>query len=56
MPSPEMQALLIIEWTIKGRRYFNHFITGQPPFDFETFRNWCSVLDKIYKEQKEPFL
>jgi beta-mannosidase len=48
MPSPEMQALLIIEWTIKGRRYFNHFISGSPPFDFETFRNWCSELDKIY--------
>jgi hypothetical protein len=52
MPSLEMQTLLIIEWTVQGRRYFNHFITGSPPFNFETFRNWCSTLDKIYKEQK----
>jgi beta-mannosidase len=53
MPSLETQTLLILEWTVQGRRYFNHFITGSPPFHFETFRNWCLLLDELYHgEQK----
>ncbi len=43
-PRPAEQALWIIEWQTDGRRSFNHFVTGEPPYDFGVFQSWCARL------------
>ena len=51
MPTPARQALLILEWDIDGKTYYNHFVTGKPPYHFETYQTWCTALNKIYKNE-----
>ncbi len=46
---PEKQMLLIIEWKIDQGIYSNHYISGDPPFDFDTWKYWSGYLKKIYK-------
>ncbi len=34
----------MIEWTSSGEKMGNHYLLGQPPFDFAAYKRW---LDKI---------
>lgn len=38
------QRLFLIEWTSSGEKMGNHYLLGQPPFDFAAYKRW---LDKI---------
>jgi len=40
------QKLILIEWTIDGVRYTNHYITGFPHYDAETMLKWAEKIDK----------
>ena len=46
---PERGAeLWIIEWTSGLNTCRNHFVTGEGPYDFETWRRWNDDLNGIY--------
>jgi hypothetical protein len=41
-------ALLVIEWDTEGDLRRNHYVWGDPPFSFETYRDWCARLVELY--------
>ncbi len=43
MMYPE-KRFLVIEWKRDGKIYYNHYLTGLPPFDFASYKKW---LDKF---------
>ena len=45
---PGEQKLYLLEWEAEGLRGRNHYISGFPPFDLQTYRGW---LDKIRPEE-----
>ena len=40
LPVPEGQGVLLIEYETGGRKYRNHYLYGEPPFDFKTYQSW----------------
>ncbi len=36
--------LFLIEWTIDGIRYGNHYLLGKPPISFEQYKNWLKQI------------
>lgn len=38
------QRLYIIEWTVNGQPFGNHYLAGSPPFELDRYRGW---LEKI---------
>ena len=42
---PGKQTLLLIEWTIAGARFSNHYLAGHPPYDREKVRLWSKQID-----------
>jgi len=40
--------LLLIEWTADGVTGKNHFVTGKPVYDLDTYRAWLDRLDAFY--------
>ena len=38
------KGMLLIEWYIGGKRYFNHYLYGCPAFSFEQYKNWYEKL------------
>lgn len=54
LPPSDEQALLILEWQVEGRRGFNHFVRGAPPFSFEPYRAWCQYLRRLYAVRPWP--
>ena len=44
------QRMLLIEWDIDGKKYYNHYLTGYPPFDFEKYKKWLNKLNEITAE------
>ncbi|HBE00882.1 MAG TPA: hypothetical protein DC049_00190 [Spirochaetia bacterium] len=51
--SGRKHALFLFEWEIDNIKYFNHCITGFPPYDFNRYKEWCAVLDRIYRRKKK---
>jgi beta-mannosidase len=47
VPRPAEQAMWIMEWRVDGRRSFNHFVVGRPPYGFEVYRDWCDRLRSL---------
>ena len=44
------QRMLLIEWECDGRKSFNHYLLGNPPFKPEQYLQWLAKLDElIYK-------
>ncbi|HEY5583114.1 MAG TPA: hypothetical protein VIK78_01315 [Ruminiclostridium sp.] len=35
---------MLIEWNIKGNKYFNHYLAGSPLFDFDTYKSWLDEM------------
>jgi len=36
--------LFLIEWTIDGIRYGNHYLLGKPPISFEQYKKWLKQI------------
>jgi beta-mannosidase len=53
LPRPAGQALWMIEWEAGGRRAFNHYIAGSPPFPFEAYHGWVARLEAREREERE---
>lgn len=50
MMYPE-QRFLVIEWTMNGKKYYNHYLAGMPAFDFETYKGWLNKFNKLIEEK-----
>lgn len=35
------KGMLIIEWTISGKRFVNHYLYGMPAFNIEDYKRWA---------------
>ncbi|MBP3359918.1 MAG: glycoside hydrolase family 2 [Clostridia bacterium] len=44
------KGMLLIEWKIGGKKYFNHYLYGSPAFDLEKYRGWYGKLEKLRHE------
>ncbi len=44
------QKLFLMEWTVNGRTYGNHYLLGHPPFSLPRYKEW---LEKIAALQDE---
>lgn len=44
LPIPEGQGVLLIEYETDGQKYRNHYLYGEPPFDYHSYLNW---MDKV---------
>ena len=44
--------LLLIQWTIQGKTYGNHYLLGSPPFSLEQYRAWLTMIAQM----GEPFV
>ncbi|MBO9606801.1 MAG: hypothetical protein J7639_12660 [Paenibacillaceae bacterium] len=42
-----MQRLLLIEWTINGKRYGNHYMLGSPGFSLSQYKAWLQEIAKL---------
>lgn len=47
------QMLWIIEWQINNCKFFNHFVSGEPPFDFDTWKSWSATLHELYNSDTD---
>lgn len=41
---------LVINWSIDGKDYYNHYLCGMPPFNYEQYRKWLSDYRGIIGE------
>lgn len=48
LPEKNTPELWIIEWSEHGKKYYNHFVTGEKSYSFEAFRAWTNRLNKLY--------
>ena len=46
----EKQELWIIEWKDEKGTHYNHFITGERPYSFETVKKWNERLLELYRD------
>lgn len=40
LPVPTGQGVLLIEYETGGQRFRNHYLYGEPPFDFANYKSW----------------
>ena len=40
LPVPQGQGVLLIEYETGGQKYRNHYLYGEPPFDFAKYKTW----------------
>lgn len=43
---PGEKRLLLIEWTVDGARYVNHYLTGYPPYRPQDGARWAKLIDE----------
>lgn len=41
------KKFLVMEWTIDGKTYHNHYLCGMPGFDLEKYKEWLTEYDGI---------
>ena len=49
------QRLFLMEWTVDGKRFVNHYLMGTPPFDLNRYKNWLikiANLDNSFDGEK----
>lgn len=44
LPIPEGQGVLLIEYETRSQKLRNHYLYGEPPFDYHSYLNW---MDKV---------
>jgi beta-mannosidase len=49
----DMQSLWMIEWVINDGKYYNHFVSGKPPFEFDQWKKWNTKLLKLYSSTEK---
>lgn len=37
----------ILKWTVDGKEYVNHYISGYPPYDAQTLMKWADAIEKL---------
>ena len=50
LPIPEGQGVLLIEYETGGQKYKNHYLYGDPPFDFGKYKFWMDEAGLIIPE------
>ena len=40
LPIPKGQGVLLIEYETGGQKFRNHYLYGEPPFDFAKYKSW----------------
>ena len=45
------QRMLLIEWTVDGKRSYNHYLCGMPAFSFRKYVGWMKKLQEICSEE-----
>ena len=43
------KKFLVIKFTVNGKTYYNHYLAGPVPFDFDAYKNWLLQFDEILK-------
>ena len=38
-------SLYLIKWTVAGKKYRNHYLAGERPFDLEQYKNWLKLTE-----------
>ncbi|MBC7320950.1 glycoside hydrolase family 2 [bacterium] len=38
------QRLFIIEWEIDSKKFFNHYLLGNPPFNLARYKEWLKII------------
>ncbi len=41
------KRLFIIEWQCDGETYYNHYITGYPPIEFDKYKKWLKIIGDL---------
>lgn len=41
------KRFLVIKWNLNGKTFFNHYLCGYPPFDFEQYKSWLRKFNGI---------
>jgi len=41
------KKFLVIEWKIGKKTFFNHYVAGFVPFDFEKYKSWLSKFNQL---------
>ena len=41
------KEFLVIEWTIGGKTFYNHYLCGMPGIDFTTYKRWIAKFKEI---------
>lgn len=41
------KLMLVIEWCIDAKTYYNHYLCGYPAFDFESYKKWLGKFMQI---------
>ena len=47
IPAIEKQGLLVIEFTVDGKAYKNHFLTGEAKYDYKQVVEWFKKADLL---------
>jgi beta-mannosidase len=42
------QKMLVIEWESDGKKFLNHYLLGNPPFNLTKYIEWMKVLQLSY--------
>jgi len=48
------KRMLIIEWSINGQTFFNTYLCGYPPFDFEQYKGWLKKIRVLEEKAEDP--
>ena len=48
--APGEQRLFLLEWTLDGQRYGNHYHLGNPPFSYARYRQWLPAIAALPRE------
>ena len=43
----EKQGLLLIEFTVNGETFRNHYLTGEPHYDYKQVIEWFKKADLL---------
>jgi hypothetical protein len=44
IPQSNRPTLWLIEWTVAGRRFRNHYLAGPRPFKLADYKRWLRAL------------
>ncbi len=45
LPASEKQAMWLIDYTMEGKKFTNHYLCGKAPFKLSDYQNWAKKLN-----------